>query len=569
MKYLISLLFALLFALPCISQSTPKWVKKARAAVFSVVTYDQEEKILGSGNGFFINTEGEAVSDYTLFRGAQKAIIITSEGKQMPVTHILGANEIYDIIKFRVDAGKEKIHALSVDTTGLKVGDKIWLLPYSTQKDGELHSGKVTEVVTAAERYHYYTVNLPANEKMTSCPITNETGDVVAMMQRPFNSGGAPAVYAIDAQFPISLSIGALTANSMALRNIGIKKALPPTEEEALVFLYMRSSGNEPEEYLALLNDFIYTYPQNAEGYQRRAALFSDHYKDSLHFDMAEKDMGKALTLSTNKADVYYNMSRMVYINALSESPISYKDWGLPKAIGYIEQAISLDSLPLYYQTKGDLCFANRQYKEAYDAYQKVNRSNMATAITWYSAAMSLEQFGDSTSQDMVLALVDSAINCYTKPYPQEVAPYIWKRAEILMKLSRPRDAVMAYNEYHTLMVGKVSAHFYYQREQAALAGRMNQLALDDMIRATELAPQNTDYLAELGSLYARFNQLDNAIAVCQKAIALAPDYTDCYRIMGVCYAQKGEKAKALECLNKAKELGDQYAESLIEKYAL
>ncbi len=568
MRRITILFFFFLTALGAFSQAAPKWAKKARNAVFSIVTYDKEDKILSTGNGFFISESGDAVADYSLFRGAERAVVITTEGKQLPVTHILGANEIYDIIKFRIDAGKEKIHPLSIDTTGVKVGDKIWLLPYSTQKNTDFHSGKVAEVVTAAEKYRYYTVELPANEKMTSCPITNDAGDVVAMMQRPFSNNGTTSVYAIDANFPATLSIGALTANSIALRNIGIKKALPPTEEEALVFLYMRSSGNNPEEYLALLNDFIDTYPANAEGYQRRATLYAEHYRDSAHFDMAEKDMEKALSLSTNVGDVYYAMSRMVYVNALAENPVSYKDWGLAKAIGYIDQAITHDSLPLYYQTKGDLCYALREYKAAYESYQEVNRSNMATASTWYAAALSLEQFGDSTEIETVLGLIDSAINCYAKPYPQEVAPYIWKRAEILMALGLPREAVMAYNEFHSLMLGKVSALFYYQREQAALAGRMNQLAMDDMIRATELEPKNADYQAELASLCARFNQLDNAIAACQKAIELEPDYIDCYRIMGVCYAQKGMKEKALEALNKAKEMGDAHADSLIKKYA-
>lgn len=567
MQRIFLFIFALLLTFGSYAQNAPKWAKKARNAVFSIVTYDHEDKILGTGNGFFVSEDGEAVSDYTLFRGAQRAIVITADGKQMPVTHILGANEMYDIIKFRIHAGKEKITTLPIDTMGMKEGDKVWLLPYSTQKNPDMQIGKVTEVVTAADRYSYYTVELPPNEKTTSCPLTNEAGEVVAIMQRPYSNSGDVPVYAIDARFPVSLSIGALTGNSMALRNVGIKKALPPTEEEALVFLYMRSSGNNPDEYLSLLNDFVEAYPNNAEGYQRRATLYVEHYRDSAHFELAEKDMAKAMQLSTNPGDVYFSMSRMVCMNALSESPVTYKDWGLGKAIGYINQAIANDSLPLYYQTKGDLCFSSRKYADAYEAYQKVNRSNMATADTWYAAALSLEQLGDSTASEQLLGLIDSAINCYAKPYPQEVAPYIWKRANVLMKVGRPREAVIAYNDYHSLMLGQVSAQFYYYREQAALAGRMNQLAMDDIVRAIELAPQNADYHAELGSLCARFNKLDEAISACLKAVELEPDYIDCYRILGVCYAQKGMKEKALEALNKAKEMGDTHADSLIKKY--
>ena len=72
----------------------PKWVDKAKRAVFSVITYDQGDKILNTGNGFFVTEDGVALSDYGLFKGAQRAVIINYEGVQMPVETILGANDM-------------------------------------------------------------------------------------------------------------------------------------------------------------------------------------------------------------------------------------------------------------------------------------------------------------------------------------------------------------------------------------------------------------------------------------------------------------------------------------------
>ena len=112
----------------------PKWVEKAKQAVFSVVTYDQSDKILNTGNGFFISEDGVALSDYTLFKGAKRAVIVNSEGKQMPVVNIMGADDMYDVVKFRVGTEK-KVHALPVATTQPVAGAEVYLLPYSTQKD--------------------------------------------------------------------------------------------------------------------------------------------------------------------------------------------------------------------------------------------------------------------------------------------------------------------------------------------------------------------------------------------------------------------------------------------------
>ena len=41
-------------------------MEKAKRAVFSVVTYDKNDKMLNTGNGFFVSEDGLALSDYSL-----------------------------------------------------------------------------------------------------------------------------------------------------------------------------------------------------------------------------------------------------------------------------------------------------------------------------------------------------------------------------------------------------------------------------------------------------------------------------------------------------------------------
>ena len=88
------------------SAQPDKWVKKASKAVFTLKTFNANDELIGSSNGFFITADGIAVSSYTPFRGASKAVIIDAMGKEYPVKSIIGANDTYDIAKFRVDASK-------------------------------------------------------------------------------------------------------------------------------------------------------------------------------------------------------------------------------------------------------------------------------------------------------------------------------------------------------------------------------------------------------------------------------------------------------------------------------
>ena len=157
MKKILILPLLLFFLVQGSMAQTPKWVEKAKRAVFSIVTYDKNDKMLNTGNGFFVSEDGLALSDYTLFKGAERAVVITSEGKQMPVSLILGANDMYDVIKFRVAITEKKVPALIVAKTAPVTGADAWMLPYSTQKSIACVTGKVKDVSKVAGEYHYYT----------------------------------------------------------------------------------------------------------------------------------------------------------------------------------------------------------------------------------------------------------------------------------------------------------------------------------------------------------------------------------------------------------------------------
>ena len=55
-KNIVIVLFLSLICQGAMAQ--PKWVEKAKRAVFSVITYDKEDKMLSSGNGFFVTEDG-------------------------------------------------------------------------------------------------------------------------------------------------------------------------------------------------------------------------------------------------------------------------------------------------------------------------------------------------------------------------------------------------------------------------------------------------------------------------------------------------------------------------------
>ena len=309
-RYTLSIIAAT-FTLTLNAQVAPKWAEKAKAAVFSVITYSDDNKILGTGNGFYIGTDGTAVSDFTLFKGASRAVVVTADGIELPVNTILGANEMYDVVKFRTAPAGKGI-ALQSAFTAPAIGESVYLLPYSTQKSPTLQSGTVTRVDTIGSgTSYYYTINMQTADKNVSCPVMNAEGMVIAMVQKSASADSKES-YAIGVGYASSLSISAFSGSNTSLDAIGIKKGLPEDESQALVYLYMNSSKLNDEQYLSLLNDFISTYPNNPEGYQRRAACYMT-YGDDQHNALADADIKRIVPLTSKKEDGHYNVAKLLY----------------------------------------------------------------------------------------------------------------------------------------------------------------------------------------------------------------------------------------------------------------
>lgn len=542
----------------------PKWVEKAKRAVFSVVTYDKSDKILNTGNGFFVTEDGVALSDYSLFKGAERAIVVNSDGVQMTVNSILGANDMYDIIKFRVDITEKKVPALQIAAVSPVVGAEIYLLPYSTQKNQGATSGKVKSVDKIGDKYHYYTLDMALKDKMVSCPVTTADGQVFGLAQKSSGKDTTSICYAAGAAFAMSQSISALSLGDATLKSIGIKKGLPEKEDDAMVFLYMASSQVAPEEYTVFLNDFIRQFPNSTDGYIRRAGNYVYNDKDDAALSKASADLDQALKIAKKKDDVYYNIAKLMYNYQLSKPENPNKSWTYDKALENARSAQAIDALPVYIQLEADIHFAKQDYPAALVAYEKVNATNLASPATFFSAAKTKELMKADPKE--VLVLLDSCI-ALCKPMTSELAPYLLERAQMYMNAEQYRPAMLDYDAYFNAVNGDVNDMFYYYREQAAFKAKQFQRALDDIDKAIELSPKDLTYYAEKAVVNLRVGRYEEAVKVLNDVLVIDPKYAEAYRLMGICQIQLKQNADACASFAKAKELGDPNVGELIKKH--
>lgn len=540
--------------MPLVAMAQPSWVKKATKSVFTLKTFAEDGSLIGSSNGFFTSDKGDAVSNYTPFKGASRAVVIDASGKELPVVSIVGVNDMYDVVKFRVSG---KTQPLAISSTTTPVSSQVWLLPYHEVKN--VPAGTIRKAETFQGEYEYYTVALTMPANTVSTPLINQAGEVVGLMQQPATDKDTLS-YAVSARFADSLKISGFGMNEATLLQTKIKKELPDDQKEAVLALYMASSRQDSASYVNMVEDFIRKFPMAADGYMYRAQI----EMSTNNFAAAEKDMETAISNSTQKDDTHYNYARMIYNKIIFQADVPYDNWTLDKALEEIRLANTLNPQPTYRQMEANILFGQKKYSEAYDIYTELANTNLKGAEVYFSAARCKEMLKDSTA---MLALLDSAMNCFTKPYLKEAAPYLWARAQARLQAKKYRDAISDMNDYEELMVANINDNFYYLRYQAEVDGRLYQQALNDITRAIVMNPKETFYYAEKASLEIRVGLYDNAIATAKESISVDANDSDGYLFLGVAQCLKGNKKEGIPNLQKAKDMGNLQAEALIEKY--
>ena len=533
----------------------PGWTKNASKSVFTLKTFAADGSLIASSNGFFTGTNGEAVSNFTPFKGAARAVVLDAQGKEWQVTGILGVNDMYDVVKFRVN--NRKTQPLAVSQTAAPVGSTAWLLNYRDTKN--VKNGPVRKAETFMGDYAYYTVAMTMSESQVSCPLLNDAGEVIGMMQQPASEKDTLS-YAISARFVDSLKVTGVTYNDPALQLTQIKKELPADLKEATVVLYLSATQMDSAAYANLIQDFIQQYPSAPDGYIYRA---QQEVGDG-NFTAAEKDMETALKNSDQKDETYFTYARMIYNKEIYQSAQPYPNWSLDKALSLIQTANNGNPQPTYRQLEANIRFAQKDYNGAYAIFEELTKTNLRGADIFFGAARCKEMQKDTTA---MLALMDSTIATFNKPYLKEAAPYLWARAEARRNARKYRDAISDMNEYETLMTATVNDNFYYIRHQTEIQGRLYQQALNDINRAIQINPKEILYYAEKASLEIRVGMYDGAIVTAQECIGIDANNSDGYLFLGLAQCLKGQKAEGIKNLEKAKSLGDTQADALIQKY--
>jgi tetratricopeptide (TPR) repeat protein len=571
MKKIILLIICCL-SLPVVAQKAPKWMEKSKKAIITITTFDKNNRKLNTTNGFFIGENGEALSGYSAFKGADKATVTDSDGTTYQVASIIGADDLYDVVRFKVAVTK-KVPFLPLASEPSVVNTPVYLLLFTQGKEVSFKEGTISEISKLKDPYSYYRLTIHLESGQDNTPLLLASGQVFGLAQQDA-SGKKEQSYAVSAGYVRSLNVTSTDAFNSVYTNIGIRKAWPTAIEQASVSLFLLSTSQDVRTYLETLTDFISTFPHAEDGYLTRASHYATNRKtlaatpeeEANYLNLALADINTAARYSKNKGDVHYNQAKLIYSVAINDTTIKDNNWTVGAAMAALMKAIEAEDLPVYRQLEGDIYFYLGEFPAAYASYMKVNESNLASSDSYYFAAKALENVSGVQISDIIV-LLDSAILKMGVPAPPNAAPYILERIDLKMKLALYNEALDDFDLYYALVNGQVNETFYFFREQTKFQKGDLEGALEDIKQAIQQNDQSPDYYAEEAAIYVRLQKYNEALESIRKALDLASDFGACYRLRGICYTRLNNKAEACEAFNKADELNDPLAKRLIREH--
>lgn len=170
--------------------------EKLSPAVFKIYTATDEQCFQGSG--FFISSNGVAVSNYHVFQGSYVGFetIILQDGEEYKISDIYFRSEEKDVIIFKVNIDKP-VRYIPIASCTPKVGERIYTISSPRGLYNTFSSGEVSQI---RENGGILQINAPIDHGSSGGVLLNTYGEAVGITTGGYDDSGANLNFAINIQ---------------------------------------------------------------------------------------------------------------------------------------------------------------------------------------------------------------------------------------------------------------------------------------------------------------------------------------------------------------------------------
>jgi len=365
-------------------ESLPSLIKRIKPSTVIIFAYDDKGEFLKLGSGFFINQNGDVITNYHVIQGASSAEIKTSDEKTYTISDIVAVDEKNDIIRLSVNIPSKYVLPLSLSETTPEIGERIIVYGSPLGLENTVSDGIVSAIRDIPDFGKVIQITAPISPGSSGSPVLNMQGEVIGIATFQMVEG-QNLNFAIPSERIANLNLmeegETFTTEELFGQENKEKKDFDYAYEAANKALYFI----DKEEYakaLPYLEIAIKTDIPSLKAW----AYFKIGYcygKLKSHAKAIEA-YKQAFRIDPNNAAAYYNLG------------IAYYELGLYKdAIEAFKQAIRIDpeEAAAYYNlgvNYGQLGL----HKDAIEAFKQAIRIDPDEAAAYYNLGINYGQLG-------------------------------------------------------------------------------------------------------------------------------------------------------------------------------
>lgn len=186
-------LAVLVFLLTCSFSSfaqdkLPNLIKKIQPSIVSIITYDKNGDPLSSGSGFFINSDGNIITNCHVMEDAWDAEIKTFEGNTYHVDKVLAHNYNSDIVMLSLKMPDNNKY-IKITTDIPEIGSSVFVIGNPRGLEQTVSDGIVSAVRVDPNYGRVVQITAPISPGSSGSPVMNMKGEVIGVATYQFING--------------------------------------------------------------------------------------------------------------------------------------------------------------------------------------------------------------------------------------------------------------------------------------------------------------------------------------------------------------------------------------------
>ena len=158
-------------------------VKKVKPAIVAIYTFDNHGQGLMQGSGFFINNQGDVITNWHVIENAHSAVIKTFEGNSYLVKEVLGGSKESDLALLSVDTRNDTVQSLAISNLTPEIGERVLVMGNPLSLEFSVSDGIVAAIRNIPEYPSGKVIQItaPVSSGSSGSPVMNMQGEVIAI----------------------------------------------------------------------------------------------------------------------------------------------------------------------------------------------------------------------------------------------------------------------------------------------------------------------------------------------------------------------------------------------------